>query len=87
MGANYTQTVFNTVAPPNWIYPTCSATDPPGYANDRDGIYPARSEHGAGAMHALADGSVRFFTDGINFLSYQQLGSKAGGETVELPND
>jgi prepilin-type N-terminal cleavage/methylation domain-containing protein len=87
MGSNYTQTVFNTVAPPNWVYPTCSAVNPPGYANDRDGIYPSRSEHGAGSMHAVVDGSVRFITDTINFLTYQQLGTKAGGETVEWDTD
>ena len=79
-GSNYTQTVFNTVAPPNWIYPTCIATGPPGYSSDRDGIYPSRSEHGAGAMHAMADGSVQFLTDTVNYLTYQQLGTKAGGE-------
>ena len=66
MGSNYTQTVFNTVAPPNWIYPTCIADGPPGYSSDRDGIYPSRSEHGRGAMHAMADGSVQFITDGVN---------------------
>ena len=38
-------------------------------------------------MHALCDGSVRFFTETINFLLYQQLGTKAGGETVEIPNE
>jgi len=86
MGSNYTQTVFNTVAPPNWIYPTCIATGPPGYSSDRDGIYPSRSEHGAGSMHALADGSVRMIVDTVNFTTYQQLGSKSGGETAELPD-
>jgi prepilin-type N-terminal cleavage/methylation domain-containing protein len=88
MGANYTQTMFNTVAQPNWIYPSCIATTSlPGYSSDRDGIYPSRSEHGAGSMHALADGSVRFFTDTIDYNTYQMLGTKAGGETVSLPND
>ncbi len=86
MGSNYTQTVFNTVAPPNWIYPTCIATNPPGYSSDRDGVYPSRSEHGAGAMHGFADGSVHFIVDSIGFNTYQFLGTKAGGENAELPN-
>jgi hypothetical protein len=86
-GSNYTQTVFNTVAPPNWIYPTCIAEGPPGYSSDRNGIYPSRSEHGAGTMHALADGSVQFITDGIQYLTYQQLGTKAGGERTVAPSD
>jgi hypothetical protein len=86
MGANYTQTIFNTVAPPNWIYPTCIATGPPGYSCDRPGIYPSRSEHGAGSMHALADGSIQFLTDTVDYLTYQRLGDKAGGEEASLPN-
>lgn len=85
MGSNYTQTVFNTVAPPNWIYPTCIATEPPGYSSDRDGIYPSRSQHGNGSMHAFADGSVKFIDDNIGFALYQALGTKAGQEAAEVP--
>jgi prepilin-type N-terminal cleavage/methylation domain-containing protein len=83
MGSNYTQTVFNTVAPPNWIYPTCIATGPPGYSSDRDGIYPSRSTHGTGAMHGMGDGSVHFIVDTIDYNTYQFLGTKAGGESAE----
>lgn len=86
MGSNYTQTVFNTVAPPNWRYPTCIATGPPGYSSDRDGIYPSRSEHGVGSMHAMADGSVQFINDTIDYNLYQYLGTKNGGEKAQLPN-
>lgn len=85
LGDNYTQTTFNTVAPPNWVYPTCIATNPPGYSSDRDGIYPARSNHGQGAMHVFADGSVHFVIDTINYNTYQYLGTKAGNESAELP--
>lgn len=83
-GANYTQTVMNTVVPPNWRYPTCIATGPPGYASDRDGLYPARSEHPQGAMHAFADGSVHFISDNTNYDMYQALGTRDGGESVSL---
>ncbi len=82
LGSNYTQTVFNTVVPPNWKYPTCIATNPPGYSSDRDGLYPSRSYHPGGSVHALADGSVRFITETIDYDMYQYLGTKAGGETV-----
>ena len=85
MGPNYTQTVFNTVAPPNWIYPTCIATGPPGYSSDRDGIYPSRSEHGNGAMHGMADGSVQFIINTVDYNLYQFLGTKDGGEPSQLP--
>ncbi len=85
MGCNYTQTVMNTVVPPNWIYPTCTATgELPGYSSDRDGIYPSRSDHGAGAMHGFADGSVHFITDTINYDTYQAIGTKAGGERARI---
>ena len=82
LGSNYTQTVFNTVAPPNWIYPTCIATGPPGYSSDRDGIYPSRSLHGAGSMHGLADGSTQFIVETIDFGSYQRLGTKGAGGAI-----
>jgi hypothetical protein len=84
LGANYTQTVMNTVVPPNWRYPTCIATGPPGYSSDRDGLYPARSEHPQGAMHVFADGSVHFISDNTNYDMYQALGTRDGGESVSL---
>ncbi|MGM0490189.1 MAG: DUF1559 domain-containing protein [Planctomycetota bacterium] len=86
MGANYTQTVFNTVAPPNWTYPSCIATERvPGYSADRDGIYPSRSNHAAGTMHGFVDGSVHFLTETIDYNAYQYLGTKAGGESSRIP--
>lgn len=85
LGANYTQTIFNTVAGPNWRYPTCIATGPPGYSSDRDGIYPSRSFHPGGSQHALGDGSVRFISETIQWDLYQALGSKSGGEPVSPP--
>jgi len=30
----------------------------------------------------MADGSVRFVRDSINFVAWQAMGSKAGGEVV-----
>jgi len=82
LGSNYTQTVFNTVAGPNWKYPSAGATGPPGYSNDRDGIYPSRSYHPGGTNHALGDGSVRFISETIDFDTYQHLGTRMGGEPI-----
>jgi type II secretory pathway pseudopilin PulG len=84
-GANYTQTCMNTVATPNWRYPTCIATGPPGYSSDRDGIYPSRSYHPGGSQHAIADGSVRFVAETVDWYVYQSAGTKSGGESVQLP--
>jgi len=80
---NMTQTVFNTVVPPNWQFPTCIAVNPPGMASDRDGAYPSRSFHPGGTVHALADGSVRFISETIKYDTYQALGTRAMGETIE----
>jgi hypothetical protein len=85
LGTNMTQTVFNTVATPNYTYPTCIATGPPGYSCDRDGLYPARSRHPGGALHAMVDGSVQFFNDSIDWNLYQALGTRAGEEPVDVP--
>lgn len=86
MGANYTQTVFNTVAPPNWAYPSCIATGRvPGYSADRHGIYPSRSNHAAGAVHGFGDGSVHFLINTIDYNTYQYLGTKSGHESVQVP--
>lgn len=82
VGSNYTQTCFNTVAPPNWRHATCIATNPPGYSSDRDGIYPSRSLHAGGSHHAMADASVHFISSSIDWNVYQSLGSRAGGEVV-----
>ena len=80
-----TQTIFNTVAPPNYRYPTCIAPNPPGMASDRDGLYPARSRHPGGCNTAFADGAVRFVSDTIEWDLYQGLGTRAEGEVVSVP--
>ena len=78
------QTVFNTIAPPNWKYPTCQDCTGCGWM-DSDGVFPARSYHPGGVNHALADGSTRFISETINLLNYQALGTRHGGEAVSVP--
>jgi prepilin-type N-terminal cleavage/methylation domain-containing protein len=79
-----TQTVFNTLAPPNWQYPTCQDCSGCGWM-DSDGVFPARSYHPGGVNHALADGSIRFISETIDGTDYQALGTRAGGEAVSVP--
>lgn len=76
-------TVFNTLAPPNWTYPSCAVSSAnSGYSR---GVYPSRSRHPGGANHTLADASVRFISETIDLLTYQGLGSRDGRETVAVP--
>jgi prepilin-type N-terminal cleavage/methylation domain-containing protein len=42
----------------------------------------ARAYHPNGVQGCLADGSVRFFSNNINLLTWQNLGSRGGGETL-----
>lgn len=42
----------------------------------------ARSYHPGGVNVAFVDGSVRFVTDGVNFGTWQALGTRCGGEVV-----
>ena len=46
-------------------------------------IYTARSYHPGGVNVGLADGSVRFITNGISVAAWQGLGSINGGEVID----
>ena len=76
-------TVFNTLAPPNWTYPSCAVSS--GNSGYSQGVYPSRSRHPGGANHTLADASVRFISETVDLLTYHGLGSRDGGETVTVP--
>jgi hypothetical protein len=41
----------------------------------------ARSYHIGGVQGALADGSVRFFSENVDLLLWQAIGTRGGGET------
>ena len=42
----------------------------------------ARSRHVAGVNTAMADGSVKFISNNINFVTWRQLGTRAGNESI-----
>ncbi|MSU76698.1 MAG: DUF1559 domain-containing protein [Gemmataceae bacterium] len=44
-----------------------------------------KSEHLGGANFAMGDGSVHFVAQTIDYRVYNELGSRAGGETCSLP--
>jgi prepilin-type processing-associated H-X9-DG protein len=78
------QTVFNTLAPPNWKWPTCETCGACGWM-DSPGVFPARSRHPGGANHALADGSVRMIVNTVAAHTYCYLGNRRDGQAVTLP--
>lgn len=45
-----------------------------------------KSRHPGGANFAMADGSVHFVSETIDYLLYNALGTRAGGETASLDN-
>lgn len=76
---------INTISPPNFKYPggknctwTCGESD-------SEGNFPARSQHPGGVNAALGDASVRFISDTIEFRLWQQVGSRNGEESVQVP--
>jgi prepilin-type N-terminal cleavage/methylation domain-containing protein len=77
-------TAFTTLAPPNWKYPSCMSCSGCS-AGDSTGVYPSRSMHPGGTNHCIADASVRFISESVDVTLYQGLGSRNGGETVQIP--
>jgi prepilin-type N-terminal cleavage/methylation domain-containing protein/prepilin-type processing-associated H-X9-DG protein len=45
----------------------------------------ARSYHSGGVNVCFCDGSVRFISNNIDLVTWQNLGSRGGGEVVQLP--
>ncbi len=76
-------TVFSTLAPPNWSYPSCMTNGNAGM--NGPGVFPARSRHPGGVNLGLGDGSVRFVTSTIDLTTYQALGTREGQEVANLP--
>ncbi len=74
---------INTVAAPNWRYPAAEICTGCGQG-DSQGVFPARSRHTGGAMHAMGDGSVQFISDNTDLRTYQGLGSAIGGDVAAL---
>lgn len=76
------QTMINTAATPNWQHRTCARGGNFGLCADRSGIFPARSRHAGGVQGALVDGSVRFFSENIDLVTWQRLGARNDGLVV-----
>jgi len=75
-------TTYNTVAPPNWEFPTSTNAGTGAWLLAVDGVFPARSAHAGGVNAAMADGGVRFIVNTVDFVTYQRLGSRNDGSSA-----
>jgi prepilin-type N-terminal cleavage/methylation domain-containing protein/prepilin-type processing-associated H-X9-DG protein len=86
--------VFTTLNPPNTsvpdIFDWCSAKPVPqapcisgNFDNGNNMAVSARSYHTGGVNLALADGSVRFVSNGVDPQTWRALGSRNGGEPAQ----
>ncbi len=73
--SNQVYTYFYVKQPPNGPVPDCG-----GYGVSGQGLFTARSYHPGGVNAALADGSVRFFGNGIDVKTWRALGTRAGSD-------
>ncbi|WP_169974204.1 DUF1559 family PulG-like putative transporter [Tautonia rosea] len=74
-GAEYT--AFFASVPPNSPVPDCGTIYMGGV-----GVFAARSYHAGGVNVGMADGSVRFVSNGIRDEVWRALGTRGGGELI-----
>jgi prepilin-type N-terminal cleavage/methylation domain-containing protein/prepilin-type processing-associated H-X9-DG protein len=74
-------TIGHTAVPLNYMIPANVSRDP--FVDNRLSAW--GSFHGGGANFCMADGSVHYLNDDIDFRTYQRLSTIRGGETVSLP--
>ncbi len=79
-------TNYNHCASPNMQIPDCALnTDTVRSLWDRSieqGVFKASSYHPGGVVASLMDGSVRFFTNGIDLKVWRALATRSGREAV-----
>lgn len=79
--------VYTHTLPINWNKKVASGTQRYNCGNSTfTAVHQAASSfHSGGANIGMADGSVKFVTDSIDFVVWQGIGSARGGEAVNLP--
>jgi prepilin-type N-terminal cleavage/methylation domain-containing protein/prepilin-type processing-associated H-X9-DG protein len=77
-------TFYTHTLPPNWIRKVSTGNQQYNCGDTSISHFhvAASSYHTGGVNVCLADGSVHFITDGIDFPTWQGLGSMAGGEVL-----
>jgi prepilin-type N-terminal cleavage/methylation domain-containing protein/prepilin-type processing-associated H-X9-DG protein len=84
---NFLQTFTHTL-PPNWNLRVPNGQQRYNCGNSADlnqAHIAASSYHSGGVNVCLADGSVRFVTQSIDFNAWRAVGTRAGGEVANLP--
>jgi prepilin-type processing-associated H-X9-DG protein len=76
-------TLYNHVSPPNTK--TCAGLPFPGTMTNMSMQVPPSSYHPGGVNLALVDGSVRFVPNQVNLSVWRGLGTRNGGEAIQLP--
>jgi prepilin-type N-terminal cleavage/methylation domain-containing protein len=79
---SFHSTSYNTVAPPNWRYPTSATAGTGAWLIGSNSVFPARSAHGSGVTAGMCDGAVRFIPNEVDYVVYQRLGSRNDGGSV-----
>jgi len=76
---------YSHTLPPNWNKQAANAAAQRygcGNSSFAQAHLPAASYHTGGANVCNADGSVKMVSDSIDFIAWQAIGSRAGGEVV-----
>ncbi len=81
----YSSTMYNHVAPPNWRGYDCGTWSAIPDAPGEHAIIAPRSMHTGGVNAAMGDGSVQFISQNIDLVTWRGLGTRNGGEVVQLP--
>jgi prepilin-type N-terminal cleavage/methylation domain-containing protein/prepilin-type processing-associated H-X9-DG protein len=80
-------TFYTHTLPPNWNrkVPSGNQQYNCGDTNIAHMHVAASSYHTGGVNVVMADGSVRFVSDNVDFFAWQSMGSMSGGEVFTLP--
>ena len=79
----FTTSVYSHTLPPNWNKRVTAGQKYGCAQNNLEAMHlPASSYHTGGVNVGMADGSVRFINDSIDFVTWQGLGSSSGGEVL-----
>jgi prepilin-type N-terminal cleavage/methylation domain-containing protein/prepilin-type processing-associated H-X9-DG protein len=87
--ALYGTVYYNHTLPPNWNRRVTGGAVQKYNCGDTSISYfhvSASSYHTGGANVVMADGSVRFVRESIDFATWQSMGSRAGGEVISGDN-